>query len=320
VLRYVIRRLAQALPTLWLTTVGIFLLLHLVPGDPAATLAGADAPPDVVAALRAEMGLDRPLPVQYVLWLGRVLRGDLGVSYVSKFPVRALILMRAPATLELAAAGLLVGLLLGVPTGVLAALRRGRVADYAVTATNAVLMSIPNFWAGIALILVFALGLALLPPSGRIPVAADPARALVFLLLPAVTLGLHIAAIFSRFTRAALLEVLGEPYIRTAQAKGLGQGAVVLRHGFRNALIPVVTVFGLQAGYLLGGAVVVESVFAWPGLGRLIVEAIGNRDYTTVQGALLVFVSAFFLVNLATDVAYAWIDPRIRLGAAGRRR
>jgi len=228
--------------------------------------------------------------------------------------------MRAPATLELAAAGLLVGLLLGVPTGVLAALRRGRVADYAVTATNAVLMSVPNFWAGIALILVFALGLALLPPSGRIPVAADPARALVFLLLPAVTLGLHIAAIFSRFTRTALLEVLGEPYIRTAQAKGLGQGAVVLRHGFRNALIPVVTVFGLQAGYLLGGAVVVESVFAWPGLGRLIVEAIGNRDYTTVQGALLVFVTAFFLVNLATDVAYAWIDPRIRLGAAGRRR
>ncbi|MGH7321197.1 MAG: ABC transporter permease [Candidatus Rokuibacteriota bacterium] len=319
-LHYVVRRLGQAVPTLFLTTVGIFLLLHLVPGDPAAVLAGSDAPPDVVAALRVEMGLDRPLPVQYILWFGRVLRGDLGVSYVSKFPVRELITMRVPATLELASAGLLVGLVLGIPTGVAAALHRGRLADYVVTSANAVLMSVPNFWAGIAFILIFALGLALLPPSGRVPLGTDPVRALTFLLLPAVTLGLHIAAIFSRFTRTALLEVLSEPYIRTAHAKGLGQAAVVLRHGFRNALIPVVTVFGLQAGYLLGGAVVVESVFAWPGLGRLIVESIGNRDYTTVQGALLVFVAAFFLVNLATDVAYAWIDPRIRLGAAGRRR
>jgi peptide/nickel transport system permease protein len=320
VLGYLLRRLTQAVPTLFLTTVGIFLLLHLVPGDPAAVLAGSDAPPDVVAALRSEMGLDRPLPVQYALWLGRILRGDLGVSYVNKFPVSQLIAMRLPATAELAAAGLVVGLVLGIPSGVLAALRRGRLADYIVTAANALLMSVPNFWAGIALILVFALGLALLPPSGRIPLTVDPARALTFLLLPAITLGLHIAAIFSRFTRTALLEVLGEPYIRTAHAKGLGQAAVVLRHGFRNALIPVVTVFGLQAGYLLGGAVVVESVFAWPGLGRLIVESIGNRDYTTVQGALLVFVATFFLVNLATDLAYAWIDPRIRLGAAGRRR
>jgi peptide/nickel transport system permease protein len=274
----------------------------------------------VVAALRAEMGLDRPLPVQYALWLGKVLRADLGVSYVSKYPVRDLIAARLPATLELAAAGLLVGVVVGVPTGVLAAVRRGRLADYLVTSGNAVLMSVPNFWAGIALVMVFALGWSLLPPSGRVPVVTDPGRALPFLLLPGVTLGLHIVAVFSRFTRTALLEVLGEPYIRTAHAKGLGQAAVVLRHGFRNALIPVVTVFGLQAGYLLGGAVVVESVFAWPGLGRLIVEAIGNRDYTTVQGALLVFVAAFFLVNLATDVAYAWIDPRIRLGAAGRRR
>ena len=259
-LRYVGRRLIQAVPTLFLTTVGIFLLLHLVPGDPAAVLAGSDAPPDVVAALGREMGLDRPLPVQYALWLGRVLRGDLGVSYVNKFPVRELIAMRAPATLELAAAGLVVGLALGVPTGILAALRRGRLADYAVTSFNAVLMSVPNFWAGIALILVFALGLSLLPPSGRIPFATSPGRALTFLLLPAVTLGLHIAAIFSRFTRTALLEVLEEPYIRTAHAKGLGGGAVVLRHAFRNALIPVVTVFGLQAGYLLGGAVEIPEI------------------------------------------------------------
>jgi peptide/nickel transport system permease protein len=266
------------------------------------------------------MGLDRPLPVQYLLWLTRVLRGDLGVSYVSKYPVRDLIAARLPATLELAGAGLLVGLVVGVPTGVLAAVRRGRTADYVITSLNAVLMSLPNFWAGIALVLVFALGLALLPPSGRIPVTTDPGRALLFLLLPAVTLGLHITAIFSRFTRTALLEVLGEPYVRTAEAKGLGRATVVLRHAFRNALIPVITVFGLQAGYLLGGAVVVESVFAWPGLGRLIVESVGNRDYTTVQGALLVFVGAFFLVNLVTDLAYAWIDPRIRVGGGARGR
>jgi peptide/nickel transport system permease protein len=320
VLRFVLHRLAQAVPTLFLTTVGIFLLLHLVPGDPAATLAGADAPPDVVAALRGELGLDRPLPVQYLRWLGKVVRGDLGVSYVSKYPVRDLIAARLPATLELAAAGLLVGLLAGVPTGVLAAVRRGGPVDYAITGLNALLLSVPNFWAGIAFVLVFALGLAVLPPSGRIPLTAEPARALAFLVLPAVTLGLHITAIFSRFTRTALLEVLGEPFVRTAEAKGLGRAAVVFRHAFRNALIPVVTVFGLQAGYLLGGAVVVESVFAWPGLGRLIVESAGNRDYTTVQGALLVFVGVFFLVNLLTDLAYAWIDPRVRLGTGGRRR
>jgi peptide/nickel transport system permease protein len=320
VLGYLARRLLQAIPTLLLVTAGIFLLLHLVPGDPAAVLAGSDAPPDVVAALRHEMGLDRPLPVQYALWLGRVLRGDLGVSYVNRFPVVQLIAMRLPATLELAAAGLLVGLVLGIPSGVAAALGRGRPVDFVVTATNALLMSVPNFWAGIAFILVFALGLSLLPPSGRVPLATDPVRALSFLLLPAVTLGLHIAAIFSRFTRAALLEVLGEPYIRTGHAKGLGRGAVIFRHAFRNALIPIVTVFGLQAGYLLGGAVVVESVFAWPGLGRLIVESVGNRDYTTVQGALLTFVAAFFLVNLVTDLTYAWIDPRVRLGAGRRGR
>lgn len=319
-LSYSLWRVGQAVPTLLLTTVAIFLLLHLVPGDPAATLAGADAAPDVVAALRAEMGLDRPLAVQYVLWLGKVLRGDLGVSYVSKYAVRDLIAARLPATLELAAAGLLVGLVVGVPTGLLAAVWRGRPGDYVITSANAVLMSVPNFWAGIALILVFALGLALLPPSGRVPLATDPGVALRFLLLPAVTLGLHITAILSRFTRTALLEVLSEPYVRTAEAKGLGRPTVVLRHAFGNALIPVITVFGLQAGYLLGGAVVVESVFAWPGLGRLIVEAIGNRDYTTVQGALLVFVGAFFLVNLATDLAYAWIDPRVRLGGPARRR
>jgi peptide/nickel transport system permease protein len=311
---YVLRRLVQAVPTVLLTTVLIFLILHLVPGDPAAVLAGSDAPPEVVEALRKEMGLDRPLPVQYVLWLGRVARGDLGVSYVSKFPVWTLILRRLPATLELTVAGLLVGIAIGLPAGIAAAMCRGRLPDLFVTSGNALFLSVPNFWIGITFILAFALVLNWLPPSGRVPFAESPLTALRFLMLPAFTLGMHIAAILARFSRTALLEVLNEPFIRTARAKGLTEWVVILRHGLANALLPVLTILGLQAGYLLGGAVVVESVFAWPGLGRLIVESIGNRDYTAVQGTLLVFVAMFMLVNLVTDLAYGWADPRIRLG------
>ena len=311
---YVLRRLAQAVPTVLLTSVLIFLILHLVPGDPAAVLAGSDAPPEVVEALRKDMGLDRSLPVQYFLWLSRVVRGDLGVSYVSKFPVWTLILRRLPATLELTVAGLVLGMSIGLSAGILAAIRRGRWTDLLVSSGSALFLSIPNFWIGITLILAFAVALHWLPPSGRVPFLESPLTALRFLLLPAFTLGMHIAAIFARFSRTALLEVLSEPFIRTARAKGLTEWAVILRHGFGNALLPVLTILGLQAGYLLGGAVVVESVFAWPGLGRLIVESIGNRDYTAVQGTLLVFVAMFVLVNLVTDLAYGWADPRIRLG------
>ena len=311
---YILRRLVEAVPTLLLTTVLIFSILHLVPGDPAAVLAGSDAPPEVIEALRREMGLDRSLPVQYVLWLGRVLRGDLGVSYVSKFPVWTLILRRLPATLELTVAGLTVGVLLGMPAGILAAIRRGRLPDLLVASGNALFLSVPNFWIGITLLLAFALALNWLPPSGRVPLLVSPLVALRFLALPALTLGMHIAAVFARFSRTAILEVLSQPFIRTARAKGLRERAVILRHAFRNALLPVLTILGLQAGYLLGGAVVVESVFAWPGLGRLILESIGNRDYTTVQGTLLVFVAMFVLVNLLTDLAYGWADPRVRVG------
>jgi peptide/nickel transport system permease protein len=311
---YILRRLAQAVPTVLLTTVLIFLILHLVPGDPAAVLAGSDAPPEVVEALRKEMGLDRSLPVQYVLWLSRILRGDLGVSYVSKFPVWTLILRRLPATVELTVAGLAVGVILGVPAGILAAVHRGRPLDLLVTSANALFLSVPNFWIGITLILAFALALNWFPPSGRVPFVENPLLAIKFLILPAFTLSLQISAIFSRFSRTALLEVLNEPFIRTARAKGLREWVVIVRHAFRNALLPVLTILGLQAGYLLGGAVVVESVFAWPGLGRLIVESIGNRDYTAVQGVLLVFVGMFVLVNLLTDLAYGWADPRVRVG------
>ena len=313
-LAYLVRRVAQAVPTILLTTVLIFLILHLVPGDPAAVLAGSDAPPEVIEALRRDMGLDRPLPLQYAIWLSRVVRGDLGVSYVSKFPVWTLILRRLPATIELAVAGLTVGVVLGLSGGIVAAIRRGGILDLLISSANALFLSVPNFWIGITFILAFALALNWLPPSGRVPAFENPLVAIKFLTLPAFTLGMHIAAILARFSRTAVLEVLNQPFIRTARAKGLRERAVILRHAFRNALLPVLTILGLQAGYLLGGAVVVESVFAWPGLGRLIVESIGNRDYTTVQGTLLVFVGMFVLVNMLTDLAYGWADPRIRVG------
>ena len=308
---FVLRRLAQAVPTVFLTTVLIFLFLHLVPGDPAAVLAGSDAPPEVVEALRKEMGLDRSLPVQYAIWIGRVARGDLGVSYVSKFPVWTLILRRLPATLELTIGALLVGMAIGLPAGIVAAMYRGGMPDLLVSSGNAVFLSVPNFWIGITFILAFALALNWLPPSGRVPVVENPLMALKFLLLPAFTLGMHIAAIVARFSRTALLEVLNEQFIRTARAKGLAEWVVILRHGFANALLPVLTIVGLQAGYLLGGAVVVESVFAWPGLGRLIVRAIFARDHILLQGAILVFSLAFVVVNLLVDLSYAAIDPRV---------
>lgn len=313
---YAVRRLLQALPVLLLTTVMVFSILHLIPGDPAAALAGGEAPPEQVAALRKAMNLDEPLVLQYVKWLGRMVRGDLGKSFVSGMQVRDLILARIPATMELAGAGMLVGLLLGVPSGIVAAVRRRGTFDVIVTAINSLLLSVPNFWSGLAFIMLFALALGWLPPSGRVSVLDDPATGIKFLILPALTLGLHIAAVLSRFTKAALLEALHEDYVRTARAKGLVERVVILRHALRTALVPVITIMGLQVGHLLGGSVVVESVFAWPGMGRLIVDSLGNRDYTAVQGSLLVFVTVFILINLTVDLTYAWIDPRIRLERA----
>ncbi len=311
-LAFVARRLVQSIPVVFLSSVMVFLLLHLVPGDPAVALAGSDASPDTVLAIRAELGLDRPLPIQYGIWIGRVLQGDLGRSYASKLPVGEQIAQRIPATLELTAAGLVLALLVSIPTGVLAAVRERGPADWLVSTFNAFAIAVPNFWFGILMIILFGLVLGWLPPSGRGDFGQEPGQAWKFLILPAVTLALNQSAILSRFVKSSMLEVMHEDYIRTARAKGLGEWLVIRRHVLRNALVPVATVLGIQFGRLLGGAIVVESVFAWPGLGRLILQGIGNRDYAIVQGALLLLVVTFVVVNLMTDLLYGLLDPRIR--------
>jgi peptide/nickel transport system permease protein len=312
-LRYIIRRVVMALPTLILASMAIFLILHLIPGDPAAIVAGGDATPAQVAAVRKDLGLDKPLIAQYAIWSGHVLRGNFGNSLIGKYPVWDQIKRAYPATLELTLAALLLALLLAVPLGILAALHPRSALDRAISAFNAVAVGIPNFLLGILLILLFSLHFLHLPVGGRVPLTEDPGAGLKALILPAVTLSVGIAAVLTRFIRSALLEVLTEDYVRTARAKGLPGAAVIRRHALRNALIPVITVLGIQIGRLLGGAVIVEAVFAWPGMGRLAVQAILTRDYTIVQAALLLLVTAFIVVNLIVDIAYGFLDPRVRV-------
>jgi ABC-type dipeptide/oligopeptide/nickel transport system permease component len=318
VLEFTLRRLLQVLPVVVLSSVGVFLLLHLVPGDPVAVLAGPDATPETIQAMRQELGLDRSLPVQYGIWLGRVLRGDFGRSYAYRRPVGELILQRIPATVELALAGLALALLVAIPTGVLAAVRQGSVFDWLASTLSGFAIAMPNFWFGILAIIVFSLTLGWLPPGGMVELSRDPVAGLWFLVLPAVTLALNQAAVLSRFVKASVLEVLNEDYVRTARAKGLSEAQVTRRHVVRAALIPVATVLGLEFGRLLGGAVIVESVFAWPGMGRLIVQGILHRDYPIVQATLLLLVITFVAVNLVTDLVYGLLDPRIRLSARRR--
>ena len=312
-LAFTLRRLVQSIPVVILSTIAVFLLLHLVPGDPALAVAGSDAREDTLVAIRHEMGLDQPLPVQYVRWIGRVLQGDLGRSYTTRLSVAEQIALRIPATLELALAGIVIALLISIPTGVLAAVRERSAADWLISSFNAFAIAIPNFWFGILMILLFALALGWLPASGRGDYSREPLKAWTFLLLPAITLALNQAAILSRFVKSSVLEVLHDDYVRTARAKGLRERLVIQRHVLTNALVPVATVLGIQFGRLLGGAIVVESVFSWPGVGRLILQSIGSRDYTTVQGVLLLLVLAFVVVNLLTDLTYGLLDPRIRL-------
>ncbi len=284
----------------------VFLLLHLVPGDPVDAMLGESARPADRAELRRALGLDRPLMTQYAAYLSGLARLDLGRSFQDQRPVTEVLAERLPATLELAGAALLLALILAIPLGVLAARFRGRPVDSAAMGFSLIGISIPNFWLGPLLILVFSLQLGWTPVSGR-----DGPLSLV---LPAITLGTALAAILARMVRASVLEVLGEDYIRTARAKGLGEMAVLYRHALRNAWLPVLTLIGLQLGALLGGAVITETVFAWPGVGSLLIEAIRARDYPLVQGCVLLISLTYVVVNTATDMVYAWIDPRIRLG------
>ena len=312
---YLVKRIIQLIPILILASVVIFTIMHMIPGDPAQVYAGPDATPDALAAIRQDMGLDEPLLIQYLLWLKHVVLLDFGVSYTSKYPVIQLIQQKVGATFELAMAAALLQVTIGIPLGIIAALNQRRWIDYVISAYNSIVMAVPNFWLGILLILLLSVQFKVLPPAGRIEFLPNPAIAWKSLIMPAFSLALFASASVTRFTRAAMLEVLNEHYVRTARSKGLKENVVVIRHALRNALIPVITVVGIQFGYLLGGAVIIETVFAWPGMGRLIMQGIGNRDYTVVQGALILFVTIFVLLNLLIDVCYAFLDPRIRLSA-----
>jgi peptide/nickel transport system permease protein len=309
---YAIRRLLQMALLLFLSSVVVFLLLRLIPGDPAMVIGGPNARPEQLERLRNELGLTQPLPVQYAIWAGRVVRGDLGTSFVSGFPVSQLIVMRVPATAQLAVGALLIALLVAFPAGMVAATRPDSALAHALSGYTTLALVVPTFWLGLLLLLFFGLQLRWLPMSGYVGLAEDPAQALQHLLLPSITLAAGLSAILARLLKAALLEVLRNDYVRTARAKGLHTELILRRHVLKNALIPVVTVLGIQVGHLLGGAVITESIFDWPGLGKLILQGINDRDYTVVQGVMLFLVSTFVLVNLVVDLSYGLLDPRIR--------
>jgi ABC-type dipeptide/oligopeptide/nickel transport system permease component len=304
-LRHLLKRFALTLPALWLVLTLVFLLIHIVPGDPVEQMLGEGAAPGAAAQLRHALGLDQPLGAQYGHYLGSLFRGDLGQSFKFQAPVRQIIFERYPATLQLAFLALLVSAAIAVPAGVLAAHRRAQPADRLLGLFTLFGLAVPNFALGPLLILLFSIEIGILPVSGRTSLASY--------VLPAATLGAALAAILTRMVRAAMLEELSADYIRTARAKGLSTFAVLFRHGLRNALIPIITILGLQFGTLLAGTIVTESVFSWPGIGRLTVQAISARDYPLLQGCILVISLSYVLVNLLTDAVYSVIDPRVRL-------
>jgi len=309
--RYIFRRLLQTVPVLLGVSVLAFAIMHVVPGDPVRLIAGPDAPESVVARVRVELGLERPLHVQYLSFLGRALRGDLGRSLRSRAPVIDEIFSRFPATLELTTVSMLLAVVVGIPLGLVAAVRRASWLDYLAMGASLSTLSMPIFWVAIVAIWLFSLQLGWLPVSGR----AGPVwewEGLRHIVLPAATLATTSLAIISRLTRSGMLDVLGREYVTTARAKGVPPWSVVGKHALKNALIPVVTVVGLQYGFLLGGAVVTETICAWPGVGRLAITAILQRDYPVVQGCVLLVAVVFVLINLLVDVLYGWLDPRIR--------
>jgi ABC-type dipeptide/oligopeptide/nickel transport system permease component len=303
--RHLFQRLLFTLPALWLVLTLVFLLIHIVPGDPVEQMLGEGAAPGQIAQLRHGLGLDLPLHVQYGRYLQRLAHGDLGQSIKFQAPVRRIIFERYPATLALAFLALLVCAAIAIPAGVFAAHHRGFAADRAVGVFTLLGLAVPNFALGPVLILFFSIELGWLPVSGR----GGPA----FYILPAATLGAALAAILTRMVRGSMLEELSSDYVRTARAKGLSSRAVLFRHALRNALIPIITILGLQFGTLLAGTIVTETIFSWPGIGRLTVQAISARDYPLLQGCILVIAVSYVLVNLLTDLLYAVIDPRVRL-------
>ena len=310
--KYLARRVATILPTLFFVSILIFGLQQLLPGDPATALAGEDHDPNVIAYLRAKFHLDEPLPMRYLYWANGVLHGDLGESVRIQKPVVDLILEKLPVTVQLASMAIIIAMLIGIPAGILSAVKKDTAWDYAANVFALWGLSTPNFWLGILLILLFAVNLGWLPASGYVSPFEDLKANLAAMIMPAFVLGNAFAAVLMRHTRSAMLQVLSSDYVRTARAKGLDERAVILKHALRNALVPVITLGALGFGELLGGTVLTESVFSIPGFGKLIVDAVFNRDYAVVQGVVLFTATVYISLNLLADLAYFLVNPRMR--------
>ena len=306
------KRILQLIPTLFFVSVIIFSLQQLLPGDPATIMAGEERDPAVIAQIRAQYRLDQPIPVQYVYWVKGVLTGDLGESMRIKQPVRSLVLEKLPVTLQLGLMAIVIAVTIGVSAGIVSAVKKGTVWDYAANVFALWGLSTPNFWLGIMLIFLFSVQLGWLPASGYVPLTEDWRQSLASTIMPAFVLGNAIAAVLMRHTRSAMLQALGSDYVRTARAKGLFERAVVLKHAMRNALTPVITLGALELGTLLSGAVLTEQIFTIPGFGKLIVDAVFNRDYAVVQGVVLVTATIYITLNLLADIAYVLVNPRLR--------
>ena len=309
---FISKRIGQTVPVVLLVSFFVFFIINVIPGDPTITVLGEFATPEQREIARQQYGFDRPVFVQYLDWLTKTLSGDLGRSLHSNERVWVMLLDRLPVSLELSALSLIIALVFGIPAGILAALRRGTTIDTVIGMFSAIALGVPYFWLGVLLILLFAIFFNLLPPSGYVPFTESPVENLKLMILPALTIGLHVGPLILRQTRASVLQVLTQDYVRTAHAKGLPRSVVVRKHILRNALIPILTLVGLQLGNMLGGAIVTETIFSIPGLGSLVVAAVSTRDFPVVQSGIFLIVLLVIFVNLITDILYAYVDPKIR--------
>ncbi|MGH7830729.1 MAG: ABC transporter permease [Candidatus Binatia bacterium] len=317
--RYIVRRILQLIPVLILVSIAVFLIIRIIPGDPVLVMLGIDPEERIrisevqYQALQRQLGFDRPFYIQYLNWMDKIVRGDLGISLGSRRPIFEILLERYPATLYLAVAALLTGLAIAIPTGVIAAIRQNKPADYAAMGFALWGIAMPNFWLALMLIVLFSLKLGWLPSIGYASPLENPFLFFQHAFLPAIVMGTDLAAPLTRYIRAEMLEQLKQDYVRTAWAKGLPPRMVIVKHAFKNSLIATVTVVGLQTARLLGGSTIVETVFSWPGVGRLLIEGIYARDYPIVQGAVLLIAVTYVFINLIVDILYKWLDPRIKL-------
>lgn len=309
---FVLRRFMGMIPILFLITIGVFLVMQVLPGDPARMILGQEATDEALAAVRERLGLNQPLHMQYLSWLGNVLTGDLGRSMVDNTPVAGIILNALPVTLQVTGLALVIGLLIGVPTGVIAATSPGRIGDGLASFIGLTCISLPGFWVAILMLYIFSLYLGWLPSSGFVRLSEDPWQSFLHSLMPAIALGLRPAGIFMRLVRSSMLEVMKSDYVRTARAKGLASRAVILRHGLRTSLIPLVTILSVEFAALLGNVVVIDTIFGLPGFGRLIFNSVLRLDLTMMQSLVLIFAVAVIVINLVTDIVYSILDPRIK--------